>query len=53
LMPVHTKTQLGVWGVDPASKLGLFAAHIQPVDIVDIVDFGPGMAACVVLNVDD
>jgi hypothetical protein len=48
--PVHTKTQLGVWGVDPASTVGLFAVHIQTVDIADL---GLGMAACVVLNADD
>jgi hypothetical protein len=48
--PVHTKTQLGVRGVDPASTVGLFAVHIQTVDIADL---GLGMAACVVLNADD
>jgi hypothetical protein len=49
-LPVHTKTQLGVWGVDPASTVGLFAVHIQTVDTADL---GLGMAACVVLNADD
>jgi hypothetical protein len=50
LLPVRTKTQLGRGHDDSASAIYLFAAHTHTADIVDL---GPGMAACVVLNAAD
>lgn len=47
---VHTKTQLGRWDAGHTWAAGLLAVHIQTADIVDL---GPGMAVCVVLDADD
>jgi len=50
LLPARTKTRLGKGHDDAASTVDLFAVHIHTADIVDL---GPGMAACVVLSAAD
>ena len=47
-LPVHTKTQLGMWDVGHALAVCLSAVHVQTA-----VDLGQGMAACVVLEAGD
>jgi hypothetical protein len=47
LSPARTRTQLGMGHDDSASAIYLSAVHTHTADVVDL---GPGMAACVILN---